>query len=66
MSWSKILKSIQKEIATAIAITMYVGVENTTFTDNDNEIISLVLLASFQSQIGTQKNKEGILYEETS
>jgi hypothetical protein len=42
------LKSIQKGIATAAAISMYVGVENTTFTDNGIEIISLIHLASFQ------------------
>jgi hypothetical protein len=44
MSWSKKLKSIQKGIATAVAIRMYAGIENTIFTDNGNNIIINAIL----------------------
>jgi len=44
MSWSKKLKSIQKGIATAVAIRMYAGIENTIFTDNGNNIINAILI----------------------
>lgn len=33
------LNSIQKGVVTAIAIIMYVGIENTSFTDNANDFI---------------------------
>jgi hypothetical protein len=44
MSWSKTLNRIQKGIATAAAVRMYIGVENTTLKDSGNEINSLILL----------------------
>ena len=45
MSWSNKLKNIQKKIVTAVAISMYVDIENTSLTDNGNRIITAILIS---------------------